>query len=711
MADQQEFDLAISGMTCGSCAAKVATALNRLAVSATVNYATGIAHISVHQPVPITELISAVERTGYTAVEVSDDHSGNQEAKPPAISRVFFALALAFAVVLLSMASAADWVIGAVTAIAVILSWPIHRAAWTAARHGTTTMDTLISLGVGAAFSWSVIAAAQRQEQYFEVAAAVPAIVLLGRYFEARARRRSGAALAGLSELIPEEVELAEEIPQRIQVTQLVVGQLFWARSGDRIATDGEVVRGASLVDNSLLTGESHAVAVTSGSAVIGGSVVIDGELVIRATKVGAQTTVAQLKRLVHAAQTGQAPIQRLADRISTFFVPSIIAVASFTGLGWFIGGADPGRALAIAISVLIIACPCALGLAIPTAMLVATGRGAQLGILLRGPHILESTRKITAMVFDKTGTLTTGEPAVTVIEPVSGVTTAELLGAASAAERGSRHPLAQAIKAAHTGDSLAIEEFQVTIGLGVQALVQLRQGPTLVRVGRPEFIDAQIPQALIASWHRALAAGNSVVFISWSGQTRGLIAISDPVRPEAAAVVQKLTTFGIKPKLLSGDAAEVALAVGDQVGIPRADITAAVLPAGKLDYIRALQAQREVVAFVGDGINDAAALAAADVGLAMGSGTEVAKSASDVVLMRSDLGAAVTAIELSRRTLRLMYGNLFWAFGYNVAAIPLAVAGQLTPVVAGVAMGVSSLFVVGNSLRLQRFTPSRFSA
>ncbi|MGL5829884.1 MAG: heavy metal translocating P-type ATPase [Angustibacter sp.] len=711
MSEAQKFELAVSGMTCGSCAAKVAAALNRLAHNATVNYATGIAQVSASPEVPLADFISAVERTGYTATVVTEDDPDAPHDDPLAPRRMALALTLAGAVLVLGMASAPGWILGLLTGISFIVAWPIHRAALAAARHRTTTMDTLISLGVSAALGWSIVAELAGQDQYFEVAAVVPAIVLLGRHLEARARHRSGSALAELAGPIPEKVELAMGAGATIEVAELTVGQEFWARSGDRIATDGEVIRGESLVDNSLLTGESRAVAVEPGSSVLGGSVLIDGELVIRATSVGSHTTVAQLRALVRAAQTGQAPIQRLADRISRYFVPAIIAIALLTGMGWLISGADFGRALAIAISVLIIACPCALGLAIPTAMLVATGRGAQLGILLRGPQILESTRRITTMVFDKTGTLTSGSPTISLVETVPGVTTEELIGAAAAAERGSRHPLARAIKSAYAGPDLAAEGFRAEIGLGVHALVELPAGTTPVRVGRAEFIGAEIPPALAASGRRARAAGQSVVFVAWSGRVQGLIAIHDPLRPQALGVVQKLTEMGIRPRLLSGDAAEVAHQVGDRLNLPSADITAEVLPAGKLDHIRDLQAQSEVVAFIGDGVNDAAALAAANVGLAMGGGTQVAKSASAIVLMRSELAAAVDAIELAQRTLRIMYANLFWAFGYNVAAIPLAAAGQLTPIVAGAAMGASSLFVVVNSLRLQRFSPSRFSA
>ena len=606
-------------------------------------------------------------------------------------------------------------------------AWPFHRAAWRGARHGAATMDTLISVGVLAAFGWSLYAlffggagmtgmtmtftllperGSGANEIYLEVAAAVTVFILAGRYFEARAKKRSGAALRTLLNLGAKDVAVQRDgREQRIPVDQLVVGDIFVVRPGEKIATDGDVVEGASAIDASLLTGEPVPVEVGPGDRVIGATVNSGGRLLVRASKVGSDTQLAQMARLVEQAQTGKAPVQRLADRVSAVFVPIVIGLSLLTLAFWLVSGAGAETAFAAAVSVLIIACPCALGLATPTALLVGTGRGAQLGILIKGPEVLESTRRVDTIVLDKTGTVTTGRMRLVDVVPAAGTDHTELLRLAGALEDASEHPIAAAITAGardRGGDLPAVESFAATQGLGVRGVI----GGHAVVAGRVSWLADEwslpLDGPLSSARDAAEADGRTVTAVGWDGAVRGLLVVADTVKPTSAQAIAELRGLGLRPVLLTGDNAAAARAIAAEVGID--EVTAEVLPAEKLAVIRGLQDSGAVVAMVGDGVNDAPALAQADLGIAMGTGTDVAIEASDLTLVRGDLRAAVDAIRLSRRTLGTIKGNLFWAFAYNIAAIPLAMAGLLNPLIAGAAMALSSVFVVSNSLRLRRF-------
>ncbi len=736
-----QIELSIGGMTCASCASRIEKKLNRMdGVTATVNYATEKASVAYAGDVTAEDLIATVEKTGYTAAlpppPATDDRPAEHGEPVDELRglrvRLFTAIALSVPVILLAMVPAWQftyWQWLSLTLAAPVVVYgglPFHRAAWTNLRHGAATMDTLVSLGTLAAFGWSLWALfwgtagepgmthpftldITRTDGagaiYLEAAAGVTTFILAGRYFEARAKRRAGAALRALLQLGAKDVTvLRNGTEQRIPVTDLAVGDRFLARPGEKIATDGVVEDGTSAVDASMLTGESVPVEVGPGDSVVGATVNAGGRLTVRATRIGADTQLAQMAKLVEQAQTGKAAAQRLADRISAVFVPIVIALAAGT-LGWWVGtGNGWTAAFTAAVAVLIIACPCALGLATPTALLVGTGRGAQLGILIKGPEVLESTRTVDTILLDKTGTVTTGRMVLADIVPAAGQERAELLRLAAAVEAASEHPIAQAIARAGADRSPLprVTDFANLEGLGVTGTVEGRD----LLIGRPQLlrdrgytVTADVERAVSA----AQAAGQTAVVAGWEGQARGVLAVADAVKPTSRDAVTELRRLGLTPVLLTGDNATVARAVAAEVGID--EVIADVLPAGKVDVVRKLQDQGKVVAMAGDGVNDAAALAQADLGLAMGTGTDVAIEASDLTLVRGDLLAAADAIRLSRRTLRIIKSNLFWAFAYNVAALPLAAAGLLNPMIAGAAMAFSSVFVVGNSLRLRRFT------
>jgi Cu+-exporting ATPase len=732
-----EVELLIGGMTCASCAARVEKKLNRMdGVSATVNYATEKARVSYPATTGVADLIATVVKTGYTAEEPapppepSDGAGPGESGDDPELSalgqRLVVSVLLAAPVVLLAMVPALqfdNWQWLSLTLAAPVVVWgglPFHRAAWTGLRHGAATMDTLVSLGTLAAFGWSLWAlffgdagmpgmrhgfdltvsrADGASAIYLEAAAGVTAFLLLGRWLEARSKRRAGAALRALMELGAKDVAVLRDGREvRIPVAHLAVGDRFVVRPGEKIATDGTVTEGASAVDASLLTGESVPVDVTVGDAVTGATVNAGGRLVVEATRVGADTRLARMAKLVEDAQSGKAEVQRLADRISGVFVPVVLLIAVATFGGWLGATGDTVAAFTAAVAVLIIACPCALGLATPTALLVGTGRGAQLGILIKGPEVLESTRRVDTVVLDKTGTVTTGRMTLHEVYAAEGTDEVELLRLAGAVEHASEHPVARAVAAGaeeRLGALPGVEDFENVPGRGVRARVAGRQ----VAVGR--LYDTLPPEVARAA-DEAERNGRTAVVVGWDGAARGVVAVADAVKETSAEAVAGLRRLGLTPVLLTGDNRRVAESVAAAVGID--EVIAEVLPEDKVAVVERLRAEGRTVAMVGDGVNDAAALATADLGLAMGTGTDAAIEAGDLTLVRGDLRVAADAIRLSRRTLATIKGNLVWAFGYNVAALPLAAAGLLNPMIAGAAMAFSSVFVVTNSLRLRTF-------
>ncbi|HEY3609006.1 MAG TPA: heavy metal translocating P-type ATPase, partial [Pseudonocardiaceae bacterium] len=738
-----QIELALGGMTCASCANRIERKLNKLdVVSATVNFATEKATVTYPDNLSPDALVATVQAAGYTATpapppgDTEHQQASEQDAAGRTLAalrqRLLVSVALAVPVIVLAMVPALqfrDWQWLSLTLAAPVViwgAWPFHRAAATNLRHGAATMDTLISLGVTAAFGWSLYALFLGQAGmtgmhdsfsllargsgtssiYLEVASGVTAAILAGRYFEARAKRRSGAALRALLDLGAKDVAVlrgGSEI--RIPVAELAIGDRFVVRPGEKIATDGIVEDGTSAVDASMLTGESVPVEVGVGDTVVGATVNAGGRLVVRATRIGSDTQLAQMATLVAQAQSGKAAVQRLADRVSAVFVPVVIALAIITLIAWLATGAGAAAAFTAAVAVLIIACPCALGLATPTALLVGTGRGAQLGILIKGPAVLESTRRVDTVVLDKTGTITTGRMSLYAVHTIPDVAEAEALRLAGAVEHASEHPIAAAIATAATdrvGPLPTAGEFTNVEGLGVQGVVE----DHAVLVGRARLLadwGIPLPDDLADAHRDAEQAGRTPVVAAWDGAARAVLVVADTVKPTSADAVSRLRALGLRPVLLTGDNTAAARAVAAQVGIE--EVIAEVLPAGKVDVIKDLQARGRVVAMVGDGVNDAAALAQADLGLAMGTGTDVAIEASDLTLVRGDLRAVVDAIRLSRRTLATIKGNLFWAFAYNTAALPLAALGLLNPMIAGLVMAFSSVFVVSNSLRLRRFT------
>ncbi|MFF0006246.1 heavy metal translocating P-type ATPase [Streptomyces tibetensis] len=736
---ETEVELAIGGMTCASCAARVEKKLNRMdGVTATVNYATEKAKVSYSGDVSVGDLIATVEATGYTAREPAppaeqDDTGVEADELRPLRERLVTAVVLAVPVVAMAMIPALQFVywqwlsLTLAAPVVTYAAWPFHKAAFTNARHGAATMDTLISVGTSAAFLWSLWAlflgtagtpgmthpfelTIERTDGagniYLEAAAGVTAFILAGRYFEARAKRKAGAALRALLELGAKDVTVlrADGREQSVPVGELKTGDRFLVRPGEKIATDGTVEEGSSAVDASMLTGESVPVEVRAGDPVTGATINVGGRLVVRATRVGADTRLARMARLVEDAQNGKAAAQRLADRISAVFVPVVIALALGT-LGFWLGnGVGLTAAFTAAVAVLVIACPCALGLATPTALMVGTGRGAQLGILIKGPEVLESTRRVDTVVLDKTGTVTTGRMTLLAVHTAEGTEEAEVLRLAGALEHSSEHPIARAVADGALEKLGALptpEDFANVPGLGVRGVVEGHA----VLVGRERLLAdwaMELPEGLARARAAAEDAGRTAVAVAWDGEARAVLEVADAVKDTSAEAVGRLRALGLTPILLTGDNEAVARSVAREVGIE--EVVAEVLPQGKVEVIKRLQAEGRSVAMVGDGVNDAAALAQADLGLALGTGTDAAIEAGDLTLVRGDLRAAADAVRLARRTLRTIRSNLFWAFAYNVAALPLAAAGLLTPMIAGAAMAFSSVFVVGNSLRLRTF-------
>ncbi|MGW6335390.1 heavy metal translocating P-type ATPase [Nocardia rhamnosiphila] len=741
-----QVELVIGGMTCASCANRIEKKLNRLdGVTATVNYATEKARVHYPETVAPSDLVAVVEQAGYTASLPRPPAADTDTTEPadPADrlrTRLLISLVLTVPVIAMAMIPAlqfTNWQWLSLTLAAPVVVWgalPFHRAAWTNLRHATATMDTLVSLGTLAAFGWSIYAlfwgtagtpgmthpfefTIARMDGtgsiYLEAAAGVTTFILAGRYFEARSKRRAGAALRALLELGAKEVSVLRRTgqddwtEQRIPVEQLSVGDRFVVRPGEKIATDGVITDGASAVDVSMLTGESVPLEVGPEDAVTGATVNVGGRITVRATRIGSDTQLAQMAKLVEDAQTGKAQAQRLADRISGVFVPIVIALAVAT-LGFWLGtGGSVAAAFTAAVAVLIIACPCALGLATPTALMVGTGRGAQLGILIKGPEVLESTRQVDTVVLDKTGTVTTGRMALVDVVAAAGEDTAEVLRLAGSLEDSSEHPIARAIAEGareRTAGLSPVESFRNSAGLGVEGVVD---GHAVV-VGRPGLLAdyaLHLDDALQESLREAESQGRTAVAVGWDGRARGVLVVADTVKPTSAEAVSRLRALGLTPIMLTGDNATAAEAIARQVGIDQ--VIAEVLPQDKVAVIERLQREGKRVAMVGDGVNDAAALARADLGLAIGTGTDIAIEAADLTLVRGDLTAAPDAIRLARRTLGTIKGNLFWAFGYNVAMIPLAMAGLLNPMLAGAAMAFSSVFVVSNSLRLRNFRPT----
>lgn len=740
----RQVELDVGGMTCASCAMRVEKRLNRLpGVQATVNYATEIASVTIDSgDVSTTELVAAVESAGYTAAEHVDPlapstaaaDSGSRPEVDELRQRLIVSTVLTIPVALMAMVPALQftyWQWASLALASPVVVWgalPFHRAAWVNIRHGAVTMDTLVSVGVSAAYAWSLWAlflggagmpgmvmpfeliTRQHGEPsiYLEVASGVTVLILLGRYLEARAKGQSSAALRALVELGAKDVSvLRGDTEVRIPIEQLVVGDRFVVRPGEKIATDGVVDEGISAVDTALMTGEPLPVDVAPGSHVYGATVNTTGRLIVRATRVGSDTALAQIAHLVAQAQSGKAPVQRLADRVSSVFVPVVFGLSLATLVAWLLSGAGVEPAFTAAVAVLIIACPCALGLATPTALLVGTGRGAQLGILIKGPQVLESTRLVDTVVLDKTGTVTEGHMSVVDVAATDGGDADTVLRVAAAVETGSEHPIAQAIVAAgsRTGALPPLSAFQGTAGSGVRGIVDER----VVTIGTTTFMRAEgidVSADLDALLTDAAAIGRTGVIVAWDGRAHGAIVVADRIKSTSATAIAHFRELGLDPILLTGDQRDAAVHIASAVGIQTdaTHVIAQVLPAEKSQVITRLQREGRVVAMVGDGINDAAALAQADLGIAMGTGTDVAIEASDLTLVRADLLAAVDAIRLSRRTLAVIKGNLFWAFAYNVAAIPLAALGLLNPLIAGGAMAFSSVFVVTNSLRLRRF-------
>lgn len=738
-----DVELDITGMTCASCAVRIERKLNKLpGVEATVNYATEKARVRA-DGVDAAQLIAAVASAGYQAtvpappVETpgAEPAQSRDDVEVRALrNRLLISLALSLPVALMSMIPVLQfnnwqWLALTLTApVAVWGAWPFHRAAAVNARHGAATMDTLISLGVIAAFGWSLYALffgtagmpgmhmtftlfgspeAGSGEIYLEVAALVTVFILAGRYAEARAKKSSSAALRALLELgAKDATRLVNGVEQLVPVSQLAVGDLVLVRPGEKIPSDGLVVDGASAIDASMLTGESIPVEVSAGSRVVGATLNVGGRLTIEITRIGADTELARMGKLMEEAQTGKAQVQRLADRVSGIFVPIVIVLAIVAFAGWLLAGGSLEVAFTAAVATLIIACPCALGLATPTALLVGTGRGSQLGILIRGPQVLEQTRKVDTIVLDKTGTVTSGHMSVSAVLPAEGISEGELSQAAASVETGSEHPIARAIvqhAQSQSGvDAPLAESFASHAGYGVQGIVD----GAMVIAGRPSWIAEQwsiaLPADAIAQAHELEAQGATVVMAASDGAYLGAIAVADTIKPSSAAAIARFRELGLRPVLLTGDNEGAARHIAAQVGID--EVHAGITPAGKLEAIRALQSQGRVVAMVGDGVNDAAALAAADLGLAMGGGTDAAIAASDITVVSGDLIVVADAIRLARRTLGTIKGNLFWAFAYNVAAIPVAMLGLLNPLVAAAAMALSSVFVVTNSLRLRSF-------